>query len=141
MLAFIGYILFSLAAVAGLAFMLHRLGQSERFRLEDGPQAEAQFRAEFPEAQIEQTVISQDGHSALLALAPAEIGVVRAMGQFPVIRRFGPEMLRKSGCEGAAITLHLKDFTDPKIQIVLRDDESARHWQKLIEERCHAGNA
>lgn len=122
----------SLAAIGVIALLIHRLGYSRRYAFEDDEAARDAFTSEFPDADIVAVSLSADGSAALLDLAGAETGLVRAMGRHIFARRLAPADIVQVSRDGTTLQLRLADYTDPAFSINLPGEQAARHWESKL---------
>ncbi len=129
-------VVFSLAAIGGVALLLHRLGHSAATIFSDEEAVTAAFSLEFPELEVDEVSLAADRRSALLTLAntPA-VGVLRAMGKFSVAKTVSPTDIGSCSLTGRTLLLQFRDFADPAFQITFVTEGEACNWAALFDDR------
>ena len=114
--------------VGGIAVALHLLGLSAPRRLDEAG-ARAAWLREFPGDTVTAATVCADGSAALIA-AHSGPGVVWTMGADTTAR---PLHGARSTAQGNGLTLHLPDFTAPRLQLRLTPQE-ADLWTRTLKD-------
>ena len=114
-----------IAAGIGLAdFLLRRFGPRGA-RITSRAHAVELFLDEFPEAGrdgVLRTAVSGDGKHAFLALGSGSVGLVRMLGEFPVVRVLGRDDVAWARPSGeAGLEAKLSDLTIRRLKATLGD--------------------
>ncbi len=138
--------LFSAIAIAAVGVLLHKLGATKTFAFKDEKQAQDIFLAEFPEQKIISLMFSEDRQVAIVRLESSiEIGLVRAVGYYPVARILAAIDISDVALTERQITLSLSDYSDPKSSFAFPSIKEATDWAKMFAElkngERHAANA
>ena len=107
----------AIMVVAGLSLVIgavHFSGMSRPARIVDSQAARARFLIDYPDEEIGEIAISDDGKAAFIALGGGRTGLVHAIGARYVTRILQPQVLREVRCdESGGLALRLRDFTLP----------------------------
>ncbi len=115
--------------IAGIVAVLHLLGLSHRKRLDSDAAARAAWLREFPEALPHHVTLCRDGHAALIATDRGE-GIVWSMGADTTARWLTGASLTRTN---QGLTVRLTDYTAPRIDLRLSEDETEA-WAKELKE-------
>jgi hypothetical protein len=107
----------AIMVVAGLSLVIcavHFSGMSRPARIASEESARARFLIDYPDEEIGEIAISDDGKAAFIALAGGRTGLVHAIGARYITRILQPQSLREVRCdESGGLALRLRDFTLP----------------------------
>jgi len=120
--------------IGGLVLLVHLLGGSKKLRYEDETAAAAALMADYPYVRIRQTVLADDQRAALFNLADG-VGFAAPFGKGRLTRVLGPDDV--SGVEDGpdGLTIHLTDYTAPRLTVKLTNAETRAAWKaRLLDE-------
>jgi hypothetical protein len=123
------YLLASLVGVAALVGFCALLFGRDAAKI-DAQAAADSVRADVPGFRAGAVALSADARTALVEDArdgTAYLVIVR--GHDLVTRRLSRDLLRKAMRNGAALDLHLSDFTFPKARLVFAQEAAALEWE------------
>jgi hypothetical protein len=120
----------NLVSIAALTGLIHWLGHSVTARLASAEAAKMLFLAEYPAARVGEIALASPHDGALLRLDDgAALGVIAASGRHWLIRRIEPGGFGTARvAAGGRLTLHLTDFTAPRLSLDLGDAKTAALW-------------
>jgi hypothetical protein len=120
----------NLVSIAALTGLIHWLGHSVTARLDSAEAAKALFLTEYPEARVDEITLTGPCDGALLRLDDgAALGVIAARGRHWLVRRIEPGGFSAANVTaGCRVTLHLADFTAPRLTFDLGDAMIAALW-------------
>jgi len=116
-----------IGGIGAVTLLLHMTGRSERTDLSDDTAGLAWLR-QFPEDDIHQVLISQDGHAALLRTSQG-MGLVWAFGADTVARPLADCSLKETAT-GLRVSFH--EFAAPSTRLTLTETERA-DWRLLMK--------
>ena len=124
---------FSILAIAGLAYLLHKLGNTKNFEMESEAQAKDVFLAEFPDTQIDDVTLGATGQAALITLVGSpHLGLIHAVGSFACVKMILPKEIESFNIEQEKLVLKLTDYTDPIFKITFATDAERRVWSSFF---------
>lgn len=98
--------------VGGVVLAIHLSGGTVTASIPSGAAAAIRFAEDFPEASVTDTVITANAHSAVLALANGDAGVVHAIGDRFLTRYLGsPDVFTVESTGSAALLLRLGEIS------------------------------
>jgi hypothetical protein len=130
------YLLGSLAGVAALVGLCALLFGRDSATV-DARAAEDCLRADVPGFRAGACALAANAKSALIEdVRDGAVYLVTARGSGLVTRKLSCGFLRKASRNGAALDLHLADFTFPKARITFAEETSASDWEARVARRA-----
>jgi hypothetical protein len=135
------YLLVSAAAIAAMAYWIHRLKPSAPSAIapEDALRL---FREDYPRVESSSASVTPDGHTVLI-LAPsgAVVGCVTRIGLRWTVRRIGARDVAKATADGTRTKISFADFAWPSLTVDWRDPTTAREWRDRFDAMRRADHA
>jgi len=126
------YFIGSLAGVAAMVGLNLLLFGRARPAL-DRRAVETRLLEDAPDFRMSGVTISADKDCALAEGGDGAIYLVVASGDKTATRRLASGSLHMVTCDGAALTIRLRDFTFPRARLILADEASARGWETRLK--------
>ncbi|MBS0123530.1 hypothetical protein [Thetidibacter halocola] len=117
------------AGIAGIAALTWALGMATPRRFVSDSEAIAAFAREFPETPVRAVTRCRDGQAALLR-TDSGVALVWPMGADSTARLLSRIRVDRTR---HGLTLHLPDYTAPRVSLRLPKDEADR-WQTLLRQ-------
>lgn len=117
--------------ISGLVFLVHLMGGTKRPTYADEAEATAALLLDYPDADIRRTTLADDGRAALFELASG-VGYAAPFGEGRLTRIFqaGDIRLVDDGQDG--LTLHLTDYTAPRLSMKIAGADDRAVWQARL---------
>lgn len=128
-------VLFSLAAIAALAVVMHRTGKSTKASFSRVSEAESLIREQLPDLAIRDVELLNSGNQALARVSGAStLILLRALGSRWVVRTINEGDVREVTVRERLITVRFSDFADPAASLLFESDASVTAWATLLTE-------
>lgn len=116
-----------IGGIAAIAVLMHVLGKSERLILNTAS-ARAAWLRHFPEDHVNDVVVANDGHAALI-LAQDGPGLLWSFGADTAARPLQGFTFRDGE---RTQTVRFRDFAAPRVKLHLSEEER-REWQSMMK--------
>ena len=97
--------------IAAIVMAVHLTGGSRLARLADEAHARRRFAEDYPDEEVADVVLANDGAAAFLVLLGGRLGVVQAIGGHFLTRIVLPGDIAVLKMESSGLTLRSRDFT------------------------------
>lgn len=126
-------VLFSLAAIAALAAVMHKTGKSNKASLSGRSDACRLMKEQVPDAAISDVELSTAGDQALAQVdGSSSLILLRALGSRWVVRTVDPGDVSAVSARENVVQLRFKDFADPAARLLFDSDQSAANWASRL---------
>ena len=122
--------------IGGLVLLIHLLGWSKRPHYADAAEATAALLADYPNVEIRDVALADDGRAALFDLAEG-VGFAAPFGEGRLTRLITDDDVKKVDEAPDGLTIWLSDYTAPRLTIALTDQAARTAWTTRLTSRGH----